>query len=183
MAITLSERRERNIVAAMVRTAIKRSGREVKDISSTCGISSSALYYAQGGKKDVPLKASRKFSGVNLIAAASVAARYTGLYNLFRYRFSDRHVLARVVELQHYDRLADEATNAMPELLFNKNSRQDLTADDEKKLEEVAVKLADRMNCTFNLLMELDSRYNLNLVKVFDEQNKKAARLAERTTL
>ncbi len=181
--MTLSEqRREQRIIAAMVGVAIQRSGRKIGDISKGCGISSSALYYARDGKKDVPVKASRSFSGLNLIAAASVAVRCTGLYSLFRYRFSDRHVLARVVELQHYDKLADEATNAMPELLFNKNSRQDLTAEDEMQLEDMAIKLADRMNCTWNLLMELDSRYELNLTKIFDEQNKKAACLAKQTT-
>ena len=60
---------------------------------------------------------------------------------------------------------ADEAMNKLPELLFNKNSNKDLSESDKKILLQSIDAMIERDNISLNLFMELDIKFNLDLVK------------------
>lgn len=83
---------------------------------------------------------------------------------MFKYRKSDRHIQARLVELKIFDKRADEAMNMLPELLFDKNSPKDLTDEDRKVILNAVSAMMDRDNVALNLFMELDNKYKLDLV-------------------
>lgn len=83
---------------------------------------------------------------------------------MFKYRKSDRHIQARLVELKIFDKRADEAMNMLPELLFDKNSPKDLTDEDRNVILNAVSAMMDRDNVALNLFMELDNKYKLDLV-------------------
>lgn len=151
-------------VASMIELAIERGGLTPKAVSIDSNISLSAVYKAIDGKRQIPIKSMRNFAKTNFIAMASMALQSTGLDRLFQYRHSDRHIQSRIVELKKYDKLAEEAINALPEMLLNKSSPSDLSDDEKQLLIDAANRFIDRANLDINLLMELDVQYSLNLV-------------------
>jgi hypothetical protein len=157
-------------VAEMVDIAITRSTKPPKAISMDSDMSLSAIHKAIEGTRQIPAKAMRAFSKTNLIAATSMALQSTGLGALFQYRKSDRHVQSRIVELEFYDRMADESMHDLPVLLFNKETQDDLTDEDKDQLIEATQRLAARANVSINLLMELDVRFNLNLIDILAQE-------------
>lgn len=159
------DQEEMNRLAAMIRIAIERSGIPAKVVAREANISLSAVYSAEHGTRKFPAQATTKFSEMNMIAAATMAAQSTGLLSLFRYRNEDRHVQSRIVQMRAYDSLVDDILDDLPMMLFNKQSREDLTAHDMDVLLKVADILSARLNVTLNLLMELDLRFDLKLAE------------------
>ena len=120
-----------NDLPDMIQLAIMSINKPPKAVALELNCSISAIYQALHGKRTLPAK-NEKLTETNFIAAASMAMQATGLNKLFRYRKTDRHIQARLLELKIYDRKADEAMNKLPELLFNKNSNKDLSELDKK---------------------------------------------------
>lgn len=153
-----------NDLPDMIQLAIMSINKPPKAVALELHCSISAIYQALQGKRTLPAKKMRRFSENNFIAAASMAMQATGLNALFRYRKTDRHIQARLLELKIYDKKADDAMNKLPELLFNKNSNKDLSESDKKILFESLDYMIERDNISLNLFMELDIRFNLDLV-------------------
>lgn len=168
-------------VADMLQIAIACCNQPPKAVAAEIECSVSAIYEAVKGTREIPAKAMRKFSKTNLIAAASMAMQATGLRCIFGYRKGDRHIQSRIVELKLYDKAADEAMHRLPELLFNKQSRTDLEPEEIMALQEAVTKLVERDNVSFNLLMELDVKYDLHLTDAM--QGKKETALAATSTV
>lgn len=154
----------------MVQLALMAADKPPKALAMELHCSLSAVHQALKGTRTIPASVMRKFAENNLIAAASMALQATGLSKLFRYRKSDRHILARVTELKMLDRRADEHMNKMPELLFNKNTPSDLTEEEKKFLKEAVGVMMERDNAALNLFMELDTRYKLDIVKSINKK-------------
>lgn len=158
-----------NDLPDMIQLAIMSINKPPKAVALELNCSISAIYQALHGKRTLPAKKMRKFAENNFIAAASMAMQATGLNRLFRYRIryrkTDRHIQARLLELKIYDKKADEAMNKLPELLFNKNSNKDLSESDKKILLQSIDAMIERDNISLNLFMELDIKFNLDLVK------------------
>lgn len=152
-----------NDLPDMIQLAIMSINKPPKAVALELNCSISAIYQALHGKRTLPAKKMRKFA--ENIAAASMAMQATGLNRLFRYRKTDRHIQARLLELKIYDKKADEAMNKLPELLFNKNSNKDLSESDKKILLQSIDAMIERDNISLNLFMELDIKFNLDLVK------------------
>lgn len=153
-----------NDLPDMIQLAIMACDKPPKAVAMDLKCSTSVVYQSLKGKRTLPSSVMRKFSETNLIAAASMAMQATGLKKLFRYRKSDRHIQARLLELRMYDKKADEAMNRLPELLFNKNSYEDLSESDKEILLSSIDAMIERDNISLNLFMELDTRFNLDLV-------------------
>ena len=153
-----------NDLPYMIQLAIMSINKPPKAVALELNCSISAIYQALHGKRTLPAKKMRKFAENNFIAA-SMAMQATGLNRLFRYRKTDRHIQARILELKIYDKKADEAMNKLPELLFNKNSNKDLSESDKKILLQSIDAMIERDNISLNLFMELDIKFNLDLVK------------------
>lgn len=153
-----------NDLPYMIQLAIMSINKPPKAVALELNCSISAIYQALHGKRTLPAKKMRKFAENNFIAA-SMAMQATGLNRLFRYRKTDRHIQARLLELKIYDKKADEAMNKLPELLFNKNSNKDLSESDKKILLQSIDAMIERDNISLNLFMELDIKFNLDLVK------------------
>lgn len=154
-----------NDIPDMIQLAILACDKPPKALAIELQCSMSAVYQALNGTRTLPASAMRKFSNVNLIAAASMALQSTGLSKLFRYRKSDRHIQARLLELKIHDRRSDEAMNKLPELLFDKNKPADLNDEDMAVLLKAVDAMMERDNIALNLFMELDTKYKLNLVE------------------
>lgn len=165
----------------MLQIALMCCDRPPKAIAGDIKCSVSAIYEAAKGTRQIPARSMREFAKTNLIAAASMAMQATGLKYIFGYRKGDRHIQSRIVELKMYDKKADEAMHALPEMLFNKNSRADLSAEEFDTLSAAVYRLIERDNVSFNLLMELDVKYEMNLVAVMQKGKKETALAATRT--
>ena len=68
----------------------------------------------------------------------------------------------------------------MPVLLLDKETAADLSKDEFEQLKTAAEKLVERVNCSLNLVMELDSRYRLEITEAI--QTKKVACVSAQTT-
>ena len=163
----------------MIQLAIMACDRPPKAIATDIECSVSAIYEAVRGTRQIPAKVMRDFSQTNLLAAASMALQATGLKCFFGYRKGDRHIQSRLVELKMYDKQADEAMHSLPEMLFNKNTRAELSEEDLNDLILAITKMVERDNVSFNLMMELDVKYQLNLA---DLMQKKETALAATST-
>lgn len=148
----------------MVQLALMACDKPPKALAIELKCSISAVYQSLQGTRTLPASAMRKFAKLNLIASSAMAMQATGLQKLFKYRKSDRHIQARLVELKIFDKRADEAMNMLPELLFDKNSPKDLTDEDRKVIFNAVSAMMDRDNVALNLFMELDKKYKLDLV-------------------
>lgn len=148
----------------MVQLALMACDKPPKALAIELKCSISAVYQSLAGTRTLPASAMRKFAKLNLIASSAMAMQATGLQKLFKYRKSDRHIQARLVELKIFDKRADEAMNMLPELLFDKNSPKDLTDEDRKIILNAVSAMMDRDNVALNLFMELDKKYKLDLV-------------------
>lgn len=148
----------------MVQLALMACDKPPKALAIELKCSISAVYQSLQGTRTLPASAMRKFAKLNLIASSAMAMQATGLKKLFKYRKSDRHIQARLVELKIFDKRADEAMNMLPELLFDKNSPKDLTDEDRKIILNAVSAMMDRDNVALNLFMELDKKYKLDLV-------------------
>lgn len=157
----------------MLQIALMCCDKPPKAIARDIKCSVSAIYEATKGTRHIPVRSMQEFTKTNLIAAASMAMQATGLKCIFGYRKGDRHIQSRIVELKVYDKRADQAMNDLPELLFNKNSRDDLTSDDFITLTAMVAQLVERDNVSFNLLMELDIKYKMDLVESLQKGRKK----------
>lgn len=148
----------------MVQLALMACDKPPKALAIELKCSISAVYQSLQGTRTLPASAMRKFAKLNLIASSAMAMQATGLQKLFKYRKSDRHIQARLVELKIFDKRADEAMNMLPELLFDKNSPKDLTDEDRNVILNAVSAMMDRDNVALNLFMELDNKYKLDLV-------------------
>ena len=148
----------------MVQLALMACDKPPKALAIELKCSISAVYQSLQGTRTLPASAMRKFAKLNLIASSAMAMQATGFNKLFKYRKSDRHIQARLVELKIFDKRADEAMNMLPELLFDKNSPKDLTDEDRKIILNAVSAMMDRDNVALNLFMELDKKYKLDLV-------------------
>lgn len=148
----------------MVQLALMACDKPPKALAIELKCSISAVYQSLAGTRTLPASAMRKFAKLNLIASSAMAMQVTGFKKLFKYRKSDRHIQARLVELKIFDKRADEAMNMLPELLFDKNSPKDLTDEDRKVILNAVSAMMDRDNVALNLFMELDNKYKLDLV-------------------
>ncbi len=162
-----------NDLSDMIQLALMACDKPPKALALELKCSLSTVYKAMQGKRTMPISLMQKFAQTNLIAAAGMAMQITGLPKLFRYRKTDRHIQSRLVELKMLDRNSDMEMNKLPELLFNKNSASDLSGADVETLLNAVDAMMERDNAALNLFMELDTRYNLNLV-----EHMKRARLA-----
>lgn len=165
----------------MLQIALMCCDQPPKALAAEFKCSVSAIYEAAKGTRQIPARVMREFAQTNLIAAASMAMQATGLRCIFGYRKGDRHVQSRLVELKMYDKAADKAMHELPELLFDKQTRADLAQDEIEALQEAVARLVERDNVSFNLLMELDVRYDLHLVELM--QSKKETALAATSTV
>lgn len=135
----------------------------------------SVIYQSMRGTKAIPAAAMRQFAQCNLIAMSSMALQSTGLSKLFRYRRADRHVLARILDLKMHDAKSDEYMNKLAERLYNKNTPEQLTDEDKKFIYEAAGVMVERDNVALNLLMEIESRYGLNIVEYLQSKSPRAS--------
>lgn len=157
----------------MLQLAIMCCNEPPKAIAAQIGCSLSMMYKVLDGTRRVPNKVRHELSKINLVSAATVALEATGFIRLFGYRKVDRHVQSLILELKVSDKQVADGLDKLPVLLLNKNSKKDLSDDDIAIVKDVVYKLVDRANANINLLMELDSRYDLNLERYLSGHAKK----------
>lgn len=137
--------------------------RPPKALAADLGYSANAIYGALTGERSIPAKARRKLSQVNFIAAATVALESTGFTRLFGYQKVDRHIQSMIIRLKNQDKQVMILIDDLPVILLDKNCKADLTEEDLPIVKEIMERLVDRTNSTFNLVMELESKYGLGV--------------------
>lgn len=161
-------------VQDMLELAVMCCDRSPKALAIDIGCSLSAVYEAMKGARNIPIKVRRKLSSMNVIAASAVALEATGFTRLFGYQKVDRHIQSMIIRLKRQDKIVAAVLDDLPELLLDRNTREDLTPDDIKKILEIAYHLVDRTNGTINLIMELEVRYKLGLTQYMQGEKKSA---------
>ena len=164
-------------VQDMLELAMMCCDRSPKALAIDIGCSLSAVYEAMKGARNIPVKVRRRLSSVNLVAASAVALEATGFTRLFGYQKVDRHIQSMIIRLKRQDKAVSGILDDLPEMLLDKNTRDDLSDNDIGKINQVACQLVDRANGTINLIMELEVRYKLGLTEYMQgkEQKKKSA--------
>ncbi|WP_196603454.1 hypothetical protein [Pectinatus haikarae] len=160
-------------VSDMLQLAIMCCDRPPKALAIDVGCSLSAIYEAMKGTRTIPIKVRKKLSKLNFTAAATVALESTGFIRLFGYRKIDRHIQSMIVSLKVTDNIAYKDLEKLPVLLLNKNSRDDMADDDYAQVKIIAERLVDRTNSNINLIMELDTKYKLDLEKYLRGEKEK----------
>lgn len=161
------------MVGYMMRLAIDTSGKPTKEVAREWNYSDDALYAAMNNVRPIPAQARSKLAKLNLLGCMTVAAEATGILRLFGYLKMDRHIQNILQVVLKEGREADDAINSLPQILINKNDGSDLTDDERKALLKAGKEISERINSDFNLLAELDAKYNLNLMQYI--ANEKAA--------
>ena len=146
--------------------------RPPKAIAADIGYSVNSIYGALSGERSIPAKARRKLSQVNFIAAATVALESTGFTKLFGYQKVDRHIQSMIIRLKKQDKEVMVLIDDLPIILLDKNCKADLTEEDLLIIQEVMERLVDRTNATFNLVMELESKYGLGVTEYLKGKEK-----------
>lgn len=146
-----------------------------KAIAAEIGYSVDSIYAAANGVKKIPNRARQQLSNLNLIAAAAVAMEATGFKRLFGYQKVDRHIQSMILRLKMRDKETDKILEALPAVLLDKNSRDDLTADEVDWLQQASCMLADLTNSHINLIMELEARYRLGITTYLQDNKKSPA--------
>jgi len=167
-------------VQDMLEMAIMCCDRSPKALAIDIGCSISAVYEAMKGARNIPIKVRRKLSSVNLVAASAVALEATGFTRLFGYQKVDRHIQSMIIRLKKMDKPVMKALDDLPEILLDKNSKDDLSEEEATFVSETACQLVDRANGTINLIMELEVRYKLGIIEYM--QGKKESALATTST-
>lgn len=153
------------MVGEMIRLAIASSGKPTKEVARDWNYSDDALYAAMNDARPIPKQARSKLAKLNLLGCMAVAAEATGILKLFGYLKVDRHIQNILQVVLKEGREADIAIEALPQILINKNSPSDLTDDDRRVLLFAGKEISDRINSDFNLLAEIDAKYDLNLMQ------------------
>jgi hypothetical protein len=153
------------MVGDMIRLAITSSGKPTKEVARDWNYSDDALYAAMNNARPIPTQARSKLAKLNLLGCMAVAAETTGIMKLFGYLQVDRHIQNILQMVLKEGREADEAIKSLPQILINKNHPGDLTADDRLVLLTAGKEISDRINSDFNLLAEIDAKYDLNLMQ------------------
>lgn len=131
-----------------------------------------AIYSAAKGVRSLPIKARHKLASKNIMASAMVALEATGYTRLFGYQKVDRHVQSMIVRLRVKDRKTDKLLDALPELLVDKNTREDLTPEEIQQLHATVINLTDLANSHINLIMELEVKYGLSVAPYLQGKEK-----------
>ncbi len=164
-------------VQDMLELAVMCCDRSPKALAIDIGCSLSAVYEAMKGARNIPIKVRRKLSSMNVIAASAVALEATGFTRLFGYQKVDRHIQSMIIRLKRQDKAVSGFLDDLPEMLLDKNTREDLSSDDVEEISHIAYQLIDRANGTINLIMELEVRYKLGFTDYMQgkEEKKKSA--------
>lgn len=153
------------MVGDMIRLAITSSGKPPKEVAKDWNYSDDAIYAAMNNARPIPTQARSKLAKLNLLGCMAVAAEATGIMKLFGYLQVDRHIQNILQLVLKEGREADEAIRALPQILINKNHPEDLTTEDRRVLLKAGKEISDRINSDFNLLAEIDAKYDLNLMQ------------------
>jgi len=162
-------------VSEMVQLAIMACDRPPKAIAAEIGCSVDAIYSSMKGIRSIPAKAGPRFAGINPIAAAAEALRVTKFWRLWGYQKVDRHIQSMILRLKARDKEADKMLSELPTLLLDKNSREDLTDEEYQYVLKAVHSMIDRDNASYNLMIELDLRYKLNLSSYLQGKEKSPA--------
>lgn len=168
-------------VQDMLQLAVMCCDRPPKALAMDLGCSMSAVYEAMRGARNIPVKVRRKLSSVNLVAASAVALEATGFTRLFGYQKVDRHVQSMIIRLKRQDKAVMNGLNDLPELLLDKESQADLTTEETARLTEITCQLVDRANGTINLIMELETRYQIGVTDYMQGGKEKSVLAATST--
>jgi len=159
------------VVGMMLQEAITRSDIPVKELAAETHYSIEAIYAAMKEQRRIPQDAKRKLSAMHLLAGWAICLQETG-YRIFGFITGDRHPQTMLRRVEKEDAEADNALKGLGLRLLDKDGPEDLTEDDRVALTLAAKEVADRIRTDFNLLIELEDRYKLGLLKLLIEKEK-----------
>lgn len=167
-------------IGDMLQLAIMAIDIPPKALATEIGYSVDSLYSAVKGDRAIPVKARAKLASKSFIMACTVALEGTGLSQIFGYQKVDRHIQSMIIRVKSKDKETGRLLDDLPVLLLDKETAADLSEDEFSQLKTATEKLVERVNCSLNLVMELDSRYRLEITEAI--QTKKVACVSPQTT-
>lgn len=79
-----------------------------------------------------------------------------------------------IIRLKREDKEIAKLLEELPTILLDKNDREDLEGDELKQVTVTTYSLVNRANSTINLIMELETRYKLDLAHYLQGKEKAA---------
>jgi len=159
-------------IGDMLQLAIMACDIPPKALAADIGYSVDSLYSAINGERSIPVKARAKLASKSFIMACTVALEGTGLSQIFGYQKVDRHIQSMIIRVKTKDKEISNLLDELPIILLDKETSNDLTDEDFEKVKFATDKLIERLNCSLNLVMELDSRYRLEITEDIQKQKK-----------
>ena len=159
-------------IGDMLQLAIMATNIPPKALAAEIGYSVDSLYSAVKGERSIPVKARAKLASKSFIMACTVALEGTGLSQIFGYQKVDRHIQSMIIRVKTKDKEISCLLDELPMILLDKETIADLTDGDLEKVKIATGKLVERVNYSLNLVMELDSRYRLDITEDIQRQKK-----------
>jgi hypothetical protein len=159
-------------IGDMLQLAIMATNIPPKALAAEIGYSVDSLYSAVKGERAIPVKARAKLASKSFIMACTVALEGTRLNQIFGYQKVDRHIQSMIIRVKTKDKEISNLLEELPMILLDKETIADLSEDELEKVKIATGKLVERVNCSLNLVMELDSRYRLDITEDIQRQKK-----------
>jgi hypothetical protein len=152
-------------VPDMINLAISCNNMPIKAWETEIGLARNSLYKLIDGTRKIPEKAFSKLSDKSMIAACAVATQTTGFKRLFAYRQCDRHPQSLIVAYGQISENTKHCLYYLPRLILDKQESEDFTEEEKEELSEIQKQLVNDANMMLNLIIELDNRYETEIIK------------------
>ncbi len=156
-----------NAVAAMfdqAMTVLTDKGFPPKALASKVCYSVDSLYKVVTAGRAIPTQARQKLAGENLLFGLAVALEGTD-YRVFDRPEGDRHIQSVLQHVMIEDEEADVAVKSLPRILLDARGPGDLTPDARKFLEKAAHEVCEDIRWKFELLVNLEAQFGLDIIQ------------------
>ncbi len=169
-------------VAAMfdqAMTVLTDKGFPPKALASKVCYSVDSLYKVVTSGRSIPTQARQQLASENLLFGLAVALEGTE-YRVFDRPEGDRHIQNVLQHVFIEDEESDAAVKSLPRILLDARGPEDLTREAREYLEKAAYDVCEDIRWKFELLVNLESQFGLDIIQKCLLQKEKAPALARR---
>jgi transcriptional regulator with XRE-family HTH domain len=158
----------------MLKQGIERGVGSQKEAARLLNVTDSMLSKILSGERSLAPDLKPRVAKMHPLAGLAVALEATG-YKIFELLTGDRHPQNLIRRVEKEDAEADEALRPIGLMLIDKSGPEDLADDDRHALRMAAREIIHRVRAELNLLVELEDRFRLGLLRDLVGEKEKAA--------
>lgn len=163
----------------MLQLALQISNIPVKELAIDARCSPDTWYAVFRGVRNIPAHCKKKVAQKGFMFMLALALDATGC-KIFTYQKINRDIQNLFTGLEIQDEEATELLKKLRKILWNKNGREELSEKDVEALELTVRSIITRLCAEFNLLMEFEAKYGINLVVHMQSEKKELPALQSR---